>query len=125
MEKITKKLKSALEKKDYILFAYLFGSQATGKTNKDSDVDIAVYLSESLEKDFFNIRLKLIEEFNIALQKEVDVIILNTAAPFLRFVVIQEGKILTNRNPSKEIEFKLKSMSEYFDYKITFEKYYG
>jgi len=125
MENIEETVKKVLNEKEYILFAYLFGSQATGHTNTNSDVDVAVYINEECQEKFFDIRLKLMEEINRATKKEADVIILNTAPPFLRFVIIEEGKILINRDLSKEIDFKLKAMSEYFDYKITFEKYYG
>lgn len=36
-----------INKKYTIKFAYIFGSQATGKASKNSDVDIALYFSNS------------------------------------------------------------------------------
>ena len=44
-------LKKGLEKERDILFAYIFGSRATGKVHPESDLDIAVYLKEPL-KDY-------------------------------------------------------------------------
>ena len=44
-------LKKGLEKERDILFAYIFGSRATGKVHPESDLDIVVYFKEPL-KDY-------------------------------------------------------------------------
>ncbi len=119
------KLRKVLKNKEYIEFAYLFGSQATGDTNSESDVDVAVYVDEKRKEDFFDIRLELIEDITRATKKEADVTILNTAKPFLAFVVIQEGKLLVNKNPGKEVDYDLKTFNEYQDYKIFMKTHYG
>jgi predicted nucleotidyltransferase len=36
-----------------VVFAYLFGSQATGRMHRRSDVDVAVYLEEDAAGDFW------------------------------------------------------------------------
>ncbi|PKP56625.1 nucleotidyltransferase domain-containing protein, partial [Candidatus Atribacteria bacterium HGW-Atribacteria-1] len=41
ISKIEDKLKSFLEEEKGILFGYLFGSMALGKTNLESDIDLA------------------------------------------------------------------------------------
>jgi predicted nucleotidyltransferase len=33
-----------------IIFAYVFGSYASGKVREDSDIDIAIYLKERIDK---------------------------------------------------------------------------
>lgn len=38
------RIRSALEERPEVLFAYLFGSRAGGRTHPESDVDVAVYL---------------------------------------------------------------------------------
>lgn len=112
------KLKNILKDKDYIHFAYLFGSQATGFATEKSDVDVAVYIDEGRRKDFFDIRLKLMEDITRGTKKDSDVIILNTAKPFLAFVVIQEGKLILDNRKKSVAEFELKAFNEYHDYKI-------
>ncbi|MCD5396379.1 MAG: nucleotidyltransferase domain-containing protein [Candidatus Pacebacteria bacterium] len=62
-------------------------------------------------------------EFSRFLGREVDVVILNTASPFLRFVVIKEGKLIYEKDKSQRIDFELKSLNEYFDYKPILELY--
>ncbi len=119
------KLRKILQNKEYVEFAYLFGSQATGDANAESDVDVAVYVDEKRKEDFFDIRLELIEDITRATKKEADVTILNTAKPFLSFVVIQEGKLLVNKDPGKEVDYDLKVFNEYQDYKIFMKTHYG
>ncbi len=125
MENIQEKVKKVLKEKDCVLFAYLFGSQATGHSNEKSDVDVAVYIDENCKEKLFDIRLKLMEDITRATKKEVDVVILNQAKPFLNFVVIKEGEILINRDPEKELDFYLKTFNEYQDYKIFMKTHYG
>ena len=44
------------------MFGYLFGSHAKGTNNKNSDIDVAFYLRESLnEAEASRLRLKLID----------------------------------------------------------------
>lgn len=45
-----------------VLAAYLFGSYATGKARPQSDVDVAVLLSEADDLERFERRLRLIGE---------------------------------------------------------------
>ena len=127
MEETKKFIIEALEKffrqeKD-VLFCYLFGSYATGHAREKSDVDIALYLDPAKKQDQFEKRLALIAELSGLLKKEADVVVLNTASPFLKHVVLKEGMLLFDRDPSKRIDFELKATNEYFDYKPTLELY--
>jgi predicted nucleotidyltransferase len=43
-----------------VIFAYLFGSQAKGKTHPRSDVEVAVYVEDSVPQDrYLDLQLKL------------------------------------------------------------------
>lgn len=120
--KIVSSLKRFLSKDKDISFCYLFGSQAANKTISTSDVDVAVYLNPKI-KNFFEKRLELIEKITKSLKKETDVIILNTSSPFLGFVVLKEGKLIFENDKGKRIDFELKKMNEYFDFKPVLEMY--
>ena len=104
-------------------FAYLFGSSARGDMIQSSDVDVAVYVNPVRKSDFFDIRLKLMEALTRATHKSMDVTILNTAPPFLKYVAIKEGILLFERDYGRRVEFELKSANEYFDYKPTIKLY--
>lgn len=122
-KQIIKILRNALREENKVLFCYLFGSFAYGNITSKSDIDIAVYLRPEIRADFFDIRLNLIAKLTHALGREVDVLVLNTAPSFLRYVVLKEGLLLLDRDLKHRIEFELKSINEYFDYKPILDIY--
>lgn len=127
--KLSRKQKESLEKvfeKEGVGFAYLFGSQATGKTNRESDYDIAVYISSKLsEEKLFQKRLKLIAEVSKIIKSDnLDLVILNTVrSPFFRFVIIKEGDLIFEKDIEARIDLELKIIQEYEDYKPIMEMY--
>lgn len=123
MEELIDQIKKECQKDTNIAFCYLFGSFASGKTNRESDIDIAIYLDQNTTKDFFNKRLDLIARLTQLLHREVDIIILNTAYPFLRYVIIKEGKLIYSKDEDKRIDFELKTLNDYYDFKPTMEQY--
>lgn len=119
------KIKDVLGKEKEVLFCYLFGSFAYGDSIKESDIDVAVYLSPKLQPDFFDIRLSITEKLTRALGKEVDVVVLNIASPFLRYTIIREGILAFEHQPERRIEFELKTMNDYFDYQPILRLYHN
>jgi len=118
ISKIKDKLELVLGEEKGILFGYLFGSMASGKTNLESDIDLAFYLEEKEVKNFFKKRLFLIEKIQSLLKKRVEVIILNEVRSiFFKFVIIKEGKIILERDHAQRIDFELKTMQEYYDFR--------
>jgi len=121
---IEDKLKFVLEEEKGILFGYLFGSMAFGRTNFESDIDLAFYLEEKEVKDFFKKRLFLIEKIQSFLKKRVEVIILNEVrSVFFKFVIIKEGEIILERDHAQRIDFELKTMQEYYDFRPFIKEY--
>lgn len=117
-------LKKVLRKEKRVLFGYLFGSQASRNAISKSDVDVAVYLDENHSKDFFDERLRLIARLSRGLKKDADVVVLNTASPFLRYVVLKEGEVVFEKDKGRRIDYELKSMNEYFDFKPVRQMYH-
>lgn len=98
---------------------YIFGSFAREMESKESDIDIAVLIDEaklrkrdfeSLKKDYYAAS----PGFSI---KPVDIVILNTASPFLRHQILKTGKILFDRNRKLRVRFSIRAITEYLDYK--------
>ena len=123
LNNVMQTIEDALQKEQGVLFCYLFGSFARGNAIPKSDVDVALYLSGEKQQDFFQMRLSLIEKLTRALGKEVDVVVLNTAFPFLKYAVLKEGILVFERDPRTRIEFELRALNEYFDYKPILELY--
>ena len=123
-EKIQNKLKPLLKKEKDILFAYLFGSVAQGKTNYESDIDLAIYLSEKKDGDFFKKKVSLIEKAQSILKKSTEVVILNEISSiFFKFVIIKEGRVIFEREHGERVDFELRTMQEYYDFQPFIEAY--
>lgn len=108
-----------------VSFAYLFGSQATGNSNKNSDVDIAVMLPfEMKKKERFDLRLKLMGAISKILKKEVDVAILNDIRSlFFKYIIVKEGQIIYKETELSPANFESKTMGMYFDFRPFLETY--
>lgn len=100
-----------------VKLAYVFGSQATGKTGPLSDYDFAVYLDEKDKAKMFDIRLKLMAQLGLLLKTDaVDLVVLNTAdSPDLRYAIIKDGKLLLEKEPYKLL-VEPQISNEYFDF---------
>lgn len=98
-----------------VRFAYLFGSLARGTAGPLSDIDIAVYLDPSVNA--FDQRLRLIDLLSTAARTErIDVVVLNSASPLLKFTAIKEG-ILLKEDRALRVPFEAGVISEYLDTK--------
>ena len=78
-----------------IISVYVFGSEAEGRTHRESDLDIGALLDwgvHTTSDQRFETRLALIAELSRGLAgREVDVVILNDAPPLLGRKIITQG----------------------------------
>jgi predicted nucleotidyltransferase len=111
---IFKGCKDILLRHNNIIFAYIFGSYAQNKARADSDVDIALYLDTAMDVEtYLEIKVRLAE----VCKREVDLIILNEATPFLRYEVYRNNNLLFSRDKARETQYKVKTLFEYSDMK--------
>ena len=116
-EFVIKKIYKYFIDKEEVEFVYLFGSYANGSVNSMSDIDIAIYFkNECLSYDIDKYLTMKMELADI-LKKEIDIIILNTAKPFLKSRIINKHIKIFSRDTLIESEFVSKSLGEYFDIK--------
>ncbi len=120
-----------------VLGVYLFGSQADGTANSESDVDFGVVLSREAKKDRteLDIYLKLYEVFLKILPAEYlrgrfekrahefDVVFLQQAPPRIGFRSVMNGKVLYQSSSKATADFREEMMLRYFDFKY-FENIY-
>lgn len=121
LETYKKQLKLIFKNDQHILFAYLFGSSATGTVTPMSDVDVAVYLNPHTDtkKEKFYLIGTLIE----TLQTDaIDLVILNTAPLTLTAWIIQNKDILVDKSPFKRHAFESLILRQYYDFSLK-EKY--
>ena len=98
---------------------YLFGSAAKGTQSEESDLDIAVLVNEKklrvksldiIRRDYYaaSPRLSL---------RNVDIVILNTAPPYLKHRIIKTGTLLFDKNRKLRVRFVTNAILEYLDFK--------
>ena len=103
---------------DGVVLAYLFGSHARGQAWAHSDVDVAVLLENDDGDHCFAMRLEIIGGLmDLLCTNDVDVLILNQAPPALRYAVLRDGILLFCRDHRARIEFHLRAVNEYLDFK--------
>lgn len=92
-----------------VVSAYLFGSHATGRTHRESDVDVAVLLNREIYPDGrsrFDARLHLSVQLALALATDdVDIVILNDAPPTLARAIVVGGRRVVCRDPDADRTF--------------------
>lgn len=124
LENLTRNLKDFFQNQEEVLFCYLFGSFAYRNFSSKSDIDVAVYLDKRKCRDLFKKRLNLIAAISKSLKKETDIIILNDlTSVFFEYVILKEGKLIFERDKEKRIEFEMKTLNQYFDFKPIMERY--
>src|SRR5215831_12068573 len=106
-----------LASKPEILAAYIFGSVARGRARANSDIDVAVLLDAKFMKQRpLTYRTDLIIEAGSALETfDVDVVVLNEAAPALAHSVITKGKLVFERSRSARVAFQVQNLNQFLD----------
>ena len=107
-----------LRREKRVKLAYLFGSAVSGEMGKLSDIDIGIYLDESLSSDKrFKLQLELMGELAYALKTDrVDLIVMNDAPLLLNYNIIRYGKPIKSERQIK-VRFEAKILSRYLDRK--------
>ncbi len=102
---------------DNIIFAYLFGGFAKGAASPLSDIDIAVYVRDS--NGLAEYKLELFNKLaNTLGTGELDLIILNTAPVSIAGRIVQNKKVLVDKEPFRRHIYESVTLREFFDFKI-------
>ena len=103
-----------LRSREDVLFSYLFGSAASGKSHAMSDLDIAVYLAGD---DLSGKRMDILGDLIDALKKdEVDLVVLNYAPLPLKARIIRSRRVLSDRVPFVRHAFESATIRGYLDF---------
>ena len=83
---------NSLKRDNSLLAIYLFGSRASGKARKYSDIDIAALYDEKVDKkEYTDKRIEIMTAVSELLDREVDVVVLNQAPPILKYHILKYG----------------------------------
>jgi uncharacterized protein len=96
---------------------YLFGSHARGEAGPLSDIDIAVLFNPAVAHGQYSDRqARLISDLMlICKSSEIDVVVLNEAPPLLKFLVINDGRLIFSTGELVRIAFETAARREYFE----------
>lgn len=99
-----------------VVLAYLFGSEAKGTANCESDIDIAVLLSNQVPEAEYGQRLVDLnaELIGIFQRDAIDVALLNNAAPLLAFQVVRHGVVIYDPH-HRYVSFYIDTFNYYVD----------
>jgi predicted nucleotidyltransferase len=111
INKVKSKIKKIAEDHNLSL-VILYGSQATGRANKDSDIDIAVLGFQPIRfEELADLNNKFAKIFQI---KEIDVKLLHRTDSLFRFQVMRDGRLLYGRSQDFN-SFRAYAFRDYFD----------
>ncbi len=136
-QEIIKKLENYFAKRDDVILAYLFGSQAKGTASSErSDADFAVYFKpktgvfEYEESEWGAIDYSYDAESEIQndlmriTDKEVDLVVLNRAPASLVATALEEGIKLKESDRAIFLELWCRSLSDAEDYRNMVSDYW-
>ncbi|MDE3259997.1 MAG: nucleotidyltransferase domain-containing protein [Gemmatimonadota bacterium] len=117
-QNLEQRIASLLEPRPEVLEAYLFGSHTQGRAQPHSDIDVAVYIDESLaEEGAFGYRAQLITEIMSGLRSnDIDLLILNQAPPVLYYHVLRDGTRVLSRDLAATTTREGYAVSRYCDF---------
>jgi uncharacterized protein len=109
-----KKLLEYLPVQPDILIAFVFGSFASGDMRAMSDLDIALLFDGKIDLSRVG---SMREELADLLGIDVDIVVLNTAAPVIKMQVLKKSRLLHVRERRAYNEFFVTTVKEYDDLK--------
>jgi len=110
-------LKQFFEEEKNIMFVILFGSYAKKKQNKNSDIDLAIYLNIKDKIQRAKKRNIFIAKLLHILNKKIDLVILNDIQDnFLLHDILKEGKLIYCCNKEIFFDFKINRHHQVLDF---------
>ena len=94
-----------IEQIEGLASAYLFGSVASGRAHRESDLDLAVLLAWTkypTAADRFELRLRLLGRLQKVSGRTIDLVILNDAPPHLARHIMTTGQRLVVYDPEQD-----------------------
>jgi len=102
-------------KESNISFAYLFGGLLKKSGNPLSDVDIAVFVKNMKKFDYLDLFGKITD---ILGTDEVDLVVLNISPISLTGRILQNRRVLFDKEPFLRHKYESVNMRKYFDFSI-------
>nr|NJM02508.1 nucleotidyltransferase domain-containing protein [Desulfobacula sp.] len=112
------KIQNYFRGKKEIAAVYLFGSFASGKFTRTSDIDLGVLFEYAWIESAQSLKEKYMSELGRILRKDIDIVVMNTAGEMLLNQIYKKGKAILNQNRKFEKIFRIKAFMAYSDFEI-------
>jgi len=101
-----------------VLFAYLYGSYATGNVHPFSDLDIGIYTDELSDIKYLELELSLSLEIDAKIGNGVktEVRVINNLPLVILGNIITEGSLIYSINEKVRVDFETSVRLAYFDF---------
>lgn len=110
-------LGSVLDRESSVRFAYVFGGAGRGELRASSDVDVAVYLDETV--DAVQARLDLIGVLTKHLgTDDLDLVVLNDAPTALAGRVLADRRVVADKAPFARHRFESLALRQFLDFRL-------
>ena len=118
---LIEKITAFLQTKEYILFAYIFGSFLPGKDF--NDIDVAIFISSEKFDSLLVKELEIERELGDVLHFPFDVRIINRSPLPFTYNAIKSGVVVLDNEKSLRTDFEGLIFKKYFDYKHLRDEY--
>jgi len=123
-QKTVKKIIKYFSKKPEVATVYLYGSYARGDAKIDSDIDLAVLVTDTRKYKGSGIpQVVFALDLSKITGKKVEVQDLTACSVEFAHRVLSEGKLLTSNNEKDRVNFQTSTVRKYFDLKPILDEY--
>lgn len=112
-------LRPILEATPGVVLAVLFGSHARGTAGAQSDIDLGLRLGAE-EPGALD---RMLAQLERATARTIDVVLLDSAPPLVRFEIARDGVPLVERAPHAWPEFRAQAMLDWWEWAPFAEKF--
>jgi len=98
-----------------IIFSYLFGGLLKNRLSPLSDVDLSIYIKDPSKLDYLEMFSKIAKTLDT---DEIDLVVLNYAPLPLAGRILQNRRILTDKNPFFRHRYESLVSRKFFEFQI-------
>jgi uncharacterized protein len=113
-EVLIKNISDVLKAKEYIIFAYIFGSFAS--EGSFQDIDVGIFISGVKDRSPLRLELETESELEDAIHIPIDVRIINNAPLSFIYNILKNKIVIVDNDKSLRADFEGLIYNNYFDF---------